>query len=102
MSTHDFTELVAHYPAVIAQMPPRFGAHEFILRLAHQHQHLYIEALHAYKDRPAADEETPFLIVHRRLAKFLGDFPGLVAYKGQATSDDIFGHKSECSQWRRV
>ena len=50
MGTHDFTPLFDHYPEVIAQLPPTFDSHEFILHLAQQHQPEYIDALCAYRD----------------------------------------------------
>jgi len=102
MSKHDLTALAARYPAIIEQMPQVFIAHDFILRLAHQNQRLYVEALHAYKDGPSADAETPFLTVHRRLAKMLSDFPSMVEYQGTVKNKDIFHNDSECSQWRKV
>jgi hypothetical protein len=102
MGNHDFGPLAAQYPGVIAQMPPVFTAHEFILRLAQQNQRLYVEALFAYKDNPTASTATPFLIVHRALAKKLSAFPLLVTHQGDVKSNDIFDNQSECSQWRRV
>ena len=102
MSNHDFIPLIAQYRGVIAQMPPVFGAHEFILQLAQQNQRLYVEALYAYKDSPAQGTPTPFMIVHGRLAKSLGDFPDLIKYEGTMASKDIFGHDNGCSQWRKV
>lgn len=45
MSRYDFSEIEAHYPEIIEQMEPVFTSHQFILKLAQQHQVLYIEAL---------------------------------------------------------
>ena len=102
MSNHDFGPLSAQYPGVIASMPGEFRAHEFILRLAQQNQRLYVEALFAYKDNPAQGTPTPFLIVHRMLAKRLSDFQHLVKYERSVTSVDIFGNQSECSLWKKL
>jgi hypothetical protein len=102
MSNHDFGPLVAQYPGVIAQMPSVFGAHEFILRLAQQNQRLYVEALYAYKDSPAQGTPTPFMIVHGRLAKHLGEFQNLIKYEDTMPSTDIFGNENGCSRWRKL
>ena len=45
MTSHNFTAIYSHYPAIIAQMPSLFTSHQFILRLAQANQPLYIEAL---------------------------------------------------------
>lgn len=102
MSKHDLNELTAQYPVIIQQMPQLFTAHDFILKLAQKNQRLYVEALYAYKDGPSGDAETPFLTVHRRLAKMLSDFPNLVEYQRTVKSKDIFHNDSECSEWRKV
>lgn len=102
MSNHDFGPLVAQYPAAIASLPLEFRAHEFILRLAQRNQRLYVEALYAYKDNPAQGTPTPFLIVHRVLAKRLRDFHHLVQYQHDVASTDMFGNESKCSQWKKV
>lgn len=102
MSNHDFGPLTAQYPDVIASMRDDFTAHELILRLAQQNQRLYVEALHSYKDSPAGSTPTPFLIVHRMLAKRLSDFPHLVQYQGDVPSKDMFGNESKCSQWKKL
>ena len=59
-----FEEIEQHYPKIIQQMQDTFTSHEFILKFAHQHQGLYIQALAEY-----ADNDALFMIVHGRLAK---------------------------------
>ena len=68
---HDFSELYAQYPAVIAQMSETFTSHEFILLLAQQHQRLYVEALYDYRDSIHRGEPTPFRVVHGILSQHL-------------------------------
>jgi len=100
MTEHDFTELYSHYPALIGQMPETFTSHEFILRLAQQHQKLYIEALYAYRDLLHRGEHAPFMIVHGILAQHLATIPALEQLPN-VSSTDIFGQSNECSQWRK-
>lgn len=45
MPEHDFSNIYAQYPDIIAQMPEAFTSHQFILELARQNQTIYIEAL---------------------------------------------------------
>ena len=99
MSQHDFTQIFNLYPALIQQMPDVFTSHEFILRLAQQHQALYIEALHAYHH---TQNPTPFMTVHGILAKRLNAFPQLVTHLGEVESIDIFTQENRCAQWQRV
>lgn len=103
MRTHDFTPLFDHYPEVIAQMPPTFTSHKFILRLAREHQREYIEALYAYRNTPRDGRHTPFMIVHGRLARQLQMCSNLVAQiPGMVPSHDVFGESNNCAQWRKV
>jgi hypothetical protein len=93
-----YEELLEFYPEVIDQMPNRFNSHEFILKLAHQHQGPYVRALAQY-----AGTDRPFGIVHGRLAKLLYEkFSHLVRYVGDEPSHDIFGHSSEVALWIKV
>ena len=64
---HDFSELFAQYPAIIEQMPGTFKSHEFILKLAHQNQRLYIEALCSYRDSAAPIRECFIATCHNTL-----------------------------------
>jgi hypothetical protein len=95
MPLHDFQALYGRYDAVIAQMPAVFTSHQFILRLAHQNQRLYIDALDAYRHKPA-----PFMIVHGVLAAHLGALPRLEQLPDVA-SRDIFGQSGTCACWRK-
>lgn len=93
--------LSAHYPTVIAQMKKEFNAHEFILKLAQQHQREYVQAL----NHPPYLEGDPFMNVHRELARQLNEHPTLVrrhASQPDVKSHDIFGQPNECSNWERV
>ncbi len=74
-----------------------FDSHEFILRLAHEHQCLYVVALAVY-----ADTDQPFQIVHSEIAKRLLKYPNLVNKTGETVSKDIFGQKNPCARWRRI
>lgn len=95
-----YEELAAFYPQIIAGMPQRFNSHEFILALAHQHQHLYIKALAQYADDPHSN---PFQATHSVLARMLKQFPNLVYYVGQEpNSRDIFGNTSDAALWVKL
>ncbi len=101
--SHDFSKPYSFYPAVIAQMDSTFTSHEFILRLAQQHQVEYIEALHAYRNTLRASKPAPFLIVHGVLALHLQDCKKLVKQSpGYVDSVDIFGDEATCAEWRKV
>ena len=98
MGKHDFTALKNKYPQVIAGLPKdKFTSHEFILKLAQQHQGLYIEALSAYL-MTLKPQDSPFRAVHGRLSQLLHDF---AEYRGQVCSRDIFGTRNNCAAWRK-
>jgi hypothetical protein len=101
MPKHVFSALFAKYEAVIAQMPETFDSHQFILRLAQQHQTLYIEALYNYRHSPHRESPAPFRIVHQFLARHLSTCRGLVTRTGDVYSADIFGQFNECARWRK-
>ena len=103
MPAHDFTALYAHYPSVIAHMPPTFTSHEFILRLAHQYQDLYVDALASYRTTRRQNTPAPFLVVHGVLSKRLMTLSNLVRYDGEAqSSEDIFRQSKGCAKWKKV
>ena len=103
MPKHDFSALRAHYPEIIAQMSPVLNSHQFILRLAQEHQDLYVEALYAYRDSVHRGRPTPFMVVHQVLSQLLGEYPSLVRRDGDDhQSHDILGQPNYCARWRKV
>ena len=102
MPEHDFSALFEHYPAIIALMPEVFTSHQFRVRLAQQHQTLYIEALYSYRHSPHRGSPAPFRVVHQLLARHLRAHPDLVSHIGTVKSPDIFGGVQECVQWRKL
>ena len=97
MPAHNFQPLYDRYADIIARMPSPFTSHEFILRLAQQHQADYIEALHHYRS------SDPFRTVHAHLAKHLHEHSALVVKIDDAPDDpDIFRVQQVCSRWRRL
>jgi hypothetical protein len=97
MSATDFESLEDVYPLVIAHMPPKFDSHEFILKLAQEHQRLYVQALIEY-----AESERPFQIAHGQIANRLLKFPHLVTKVGEHNSKDIFLQDNSASLWQKV
>jgi hypothetical protein len=91
-------QLYGHYEGIIAEMPEQFTSHEFILRLAQQHQGEYIQALNHYRAATA-----PFRTVHGILAERLHQHPTLVRKIGMVTDDpDIFRNPAPCAIWGRA
>lgn len=89
--------LVEHYPEVIGRMPgSEFSSHQFILALARLHQRLYVEALHAYREK-----EAPFQALHGQLSSALHQFKDLVDRLEDVESVDIFGQPGRCAAWRK-
>lgn len=103
MSQHDFTALYSKYAATIAAMPTTFTSHEFILRLAHDNQTDYVEALYAYRHSRHGTNTAPFKAVHTVLAQHLFEFPQLISHVASGVpSTDIFGHSNGCTTWKKV
>ncbi len=102
MTEHNFGPLLAHYPALIEDMPFTFTSHQFIIKLARLHQALYVRALYAYRRLPTPENPTPFLIVHGIIAKHLNDFPDFVRYRRHVPSTDIFKRNETCAEWQKV
>jgi hypothetical protein len=97
MSTTEFELLEAVYEQVIALMPNKFDSHEFILKLAQEHQRLYVQALVEY-----ADSERPFQIVHGQIAMRLLKYPNLITRIGEHISKDIFLQENTATLWQKV
>ena len=97
MPTHEFEALEALFDEIVAIMPKQFDSHEFILRLAQQHQQPYVEALAAY-----ATTGRPFQIVHGKIARRLMKRPDLVTKIGEHDSPDIFGQVCSVAIWRKT
>ena len=97
MSVNYFESLEAVYEQVIALLPDTFDSHEFILKLAQEHQRLYVEALVEY-----ADSDRPFQIAHGQMAKRLHKFPNLIAHAGERNSKDIFLQVNSAAVWQKV
>ena len=102
MPTHDFTELFGKYEKVVGRMPDTFTSHKFILQLARQEQRLYIEALHAYRNKKHRGKPAPFLILHGILAQQLSASPKLIRQMGRVNSTDIFGYSNVCAKWKKL
>jgi len=93
-----FLSLFSHYAQVIQEMSNEFSSHEFIARLAQEHQREYIEALAAYRQR-----QSPFKAVHSILARHLNaSVPQLIVKTGGTIDEDIFGDRCSCATWRKV
>jgi hypothetical protein len=97
MSANEFEALESVYQQVIALMPNKFDSHEFILKLAQEHQRLYVQALVEY-----VDNDRPFQIVHGQIAMRLLKFPNLVTRVGEHISQDIFLRESSATLWQKV
>ena len=93
----EFASLEAVYEQVIDLMPNKFDSHEFILKLAQEHQQLYVQALAEH-----ADNERPFQAVHSQIAMRLLKYPNLVARVGEHISKDIFLQENTATLWQKV
>lgn len=97
MSANEFESLESVYEQVIAQMPNRFDSHEFIIKLAQEHQQLYVKALAEH-----VESEKPFQIVHSQIAMRLLKYPNLIARVGEHISRDIFLRENIATLWQKV
>lgn len=89
-------DLEAHFAAIVESFDRPFDTHEFILRLAHQHQHAYIHALMAFEASPH-----PFMSLHGQIGKRLANRNDLVEKRGEHNSPDIFGQINSATIWRK-
>jgi hypothetical protein len=97
MTQDEFKSLEAVYEKVIALMPNKFDSHDFVLKLAHEYQQLYVQVLANY-----VEEEKPFQAVHAQIAMRLLKFPQLVTMVGEHISKDIFLQEKTASVWQKV
>ena len=97
MSADEFKSLEAVYEKVIGLMPARFDSHEFVLKLAHEHQQLYAQALIEY-----AESEKPFQVVNAQIAMRLLKFPNLVTRIGEHISTDMFLKETTATVWQKI
>ena len=91
--------LAKHFEDVIKQMDIRFTSHEFLLRLAHDHQREYVAGLAAY-----AEGGSPFRDLHHALVRRLKKLEGklITLRKENYPSRDIFGSPSHSGLWRKL
>lgn len=97
MTAEQFEAIEGVYEEVITLMPNTFDSHQFILKLAQEHQRLYVQALIEY-----AESDRPFQIAHGQIAKRLRNFPSLVSYTGETVSEDIFRQMNTAATWQKV
>jgi hypothetical protein len=102
MSEDVLEALYDKYPSTIAKMPETFTSHEFILRLAHEHQKLYVEALHHYRDYEFQGKPAPFRRLHNPLGRHIAQYDDLVEQVGLVKSEDIFRNTRECAKWKKL
>ena len=92
-----FDEIESVYPKIIDLLPVEFDSHEFILKLAHNYQNLYVEALSTYNDN-----KSPFMIVHGEIARRLGTRTDLVRKICIQDSEDIFKQINGANVWMKM
>jgi len=86
------------FEGVLASMEIRFTSHQFILRLAHDHQREYVAGLAAF-----ADGGSPFKDLHHALVKRVKKLEGktVTLRKESYPSQDIFGTPSHSGLWKK-
>lgn len=94
----DLDQLESFFEEVIHKMKPRFTSHEFLLRLAHEHQKEYVRALNLY-----LENNKPFKELHHELFKRLKKWEGQVLMVQQTVypSRNLFGIPSCVTLWRK-
>ena len=97
MSERPLDQLEEKFPEILDAMPAEFDSHEFILRLAHEYQGLYVAALAEY-----ADTDRPFQIIHGQIALRLHNFPSLITKVGKYESEDIFHQMNSAAMWQKA
>lgn len=94
MALRVLEELEAVYLEVLEILPAKFDSHDFIRRLAHTNQRLYIQALHYY-----IESDSPFMNVHREIIRTLAKRDDLVQKIGTQNSEDIFKQVNSATVW---
>lgn len=89
-------QLETRFAEIVALMPQEFDTHNFILKLAHSNQRLYVQALAQF------DSDTPFNELHKQIGRRLAKHSELVTSNGSTTSPDIFGNRGTAEKWRKV
>jgi hypothetical protein len=97
MSANEYESLESFYEQVIDRMPNRFDTHEFIIKIAQEHQQLYAKALVEH-----VASEKPFQIVHSQIAMRLLKYPNLISRVGEHISRDIFLQENIATLWQKV
>lgn len=96
MCQQHITKLTEQYPDIIEMMSEQFDSHEFILKLAHDNQQEYIEALYEYRENPA-----PFRTLHAILSRALHSHRDRVEDLGTAKTNNIWMESNDCHLWRK-
>ncbi len=84
-------------PDTVNSSPRQFTTHQFIIALAKEYQHAYIEALYEH-----LDSERPFQTFHSRIGKHLRQAETLVRFVREEGDADIFGQISDNTLWERI
>lgn len=72
----------------------KFDSHEVILKLAHDNQRAYVEALYE------TNSDTPFHKLHTSLGTQIKEICLSLGFKNtDSHSKDIFGQSSKCLSW---
>ncbi len=86
--------------AAINEMQDHFDSHDVIIRLARDNQHGYVMALH---DKVMNNVGTPFQALHGSLGTRIKSIcDGLGYPSNDHLSNDIFGQKSHCREYRKT
>lgn len=87
------------FEAVLGAMDVRFTTHQFLLRLAHDHQREYVAGLAAF-----AAGGMPFKALHHAVFKRLKKLEGktITLRKESYPSQDIFGTPSHSGLWKKL
>ncbi len=98
MAKEAFERLEELFPKIVNLIPDdKFDSHDFILKLAQKYQKLYVQLLYIYKDN-----NQPFQLVHKEIAKRLKKQDDLVKHVGNRPSKNIFGLENNVAVWRKV